>query len=134
MDRTKKDNAEEGVAGVAGLVGIRSDRYYYVGKIDWPKMNDGAVGLAGGTPADTLAYTGGYVALKDAYEMLVQHTPEGPKVGAVPIAPFTEATSIVVRVDSWVDLSKEPWLVNVDRAMTGRSGILLPGGLSSAGR
>lgn len=118
------DKQEKGVvAGVAGLIGVRSDRYYYVGKLDpegmatrvrFPVNNDG-----------------GYVALKDAYEILVQHTPtqEGMKMAIMPtyIAPFGGPTRVVVRVDAYFDLSGEAEFVNIDRAMTGRSGLVLPG-------
>ncbi len=115
-----KDNAR--VAGVAGLVGVRSDKYYYVGKLD----NDvKTIGTGGG------ALGPGYVALKDAYEIVVQHRPL--ESGAtemlllpLPIGPFHGPTRVIVRVDAYLDLSTVEDMAAINRAMTGQSGVLLP--------
>jgi hypothetical protein len=115
------NNGAADVAGVAGLIGIRSDKYYYVGKLDPDGMRrfpDGGVG--------------GYIALKDAYELVVQHRPQpGGSIEMtllpLPIGPFEGPTKIVVRVDAYLDISTCANMVDLNRAMTGTSGLLLPG-------
>jgi len=107
------------VEGVAGLVGVRSDRYYYVGKLDREAH----------TP---LAAEEGYVALKDAYEIVIQHRPRAGEdlemtVVPLPIGPFEKPTKVVVRVDAYLDLSQCRSMVEIDRVMTGSTGLLLPG-------
>jgi len=110
------------VEGVAGLIGVRSDKYYYVGKQD--------TGVA--AAAKAMEFGPNYIALKDAYEIVVQHRPQSDgriemALLPLPIGPFTGTTKIVVRVDGFLDLSQCENLVDINRAMTGDSGILLPG-------
>lgn len=74
----------------------------------------------------------GYIALKDAFEMIFQHKPlpdgrlelmELP----LPIPPFDGPASIVVRIDMVADLSGVNSMTKFYRAMTGSTGILVPG-------
>jgi hypothetical protein len=118
----KNHNGAADVAGVAGLIGIRSDKYYYVGKLD--SSAKAAMGASGFGP--------GYIALKDAYELVVQHRPQ--QSGAIemtllplPIGPFEGPTKIIARVDAFLDLSTCENMINLNRVMTGGSGLLIPG-------
>lgn len=56
-----------------------------------------------------LTFTCGYVALKDAYEIIVTHerSGEGVKQGVLRtwIAPYPGPGPVTVRVDAWVDLA-----------------------------
>lgn len=121
MEREQEGAGNPRVAGIAGLIGVRSGQFYYVGKID--READAEVKQRLGTT---------YVALKDAYEMLFQHrpTPEGLQLieMPLPIPPFSGATKVTVRADAIFDLSTESSMVKFDKAMTGGSGLVLPGG------
>ena len=120
MDKINIDISASSVAGVAGLIGIRSDKYYYVGKLDQSRIEE--VEEAWGKD---------YVPLKDAYELVVQHRPQ--QNGSIemallplPIGPFRGPTRITVRVDGFLDLSTCEDMVEIDRAMVGSSVLVLP--------
>ena len=126
-------------AGVHGLVGVRSGNIYYAGKLDTDAM--GITWTVRPTAEDhfrLLRETGGYVALKEAWELLVQFGAD-PSTGElavrvlpVPAAPFPRGhlTSIVVHATGGiVDLSGEAGLAPYHRAMTARTGVLIPGGV-----
>lgn len=129
MEREAQGKGDARVAGVAGLIGVRSDRYFYVGKVDWEKMN----GVTAAPWAQVLQETGGFLALREAYEIVVQHRPlpDGRlqvAIADLPIFPNEYATAVVVRADMVVDLSQDEGLAKIHSKMTGRPGLLIPGG------
>ena len=130
MGSTKDGANGSRVAGVSGLVGIRSGAFFYVGKLT---TDDRAtMGLGDNDPA-FLHSRGGYVDLVDAYEIIVSHRQGADGTVAativpIPVPPFQGAAPrLTVRVDALLDLSREAGFVAVDRSMTGGSGVLLPG-------
>jgi len=126
------------VAGVAGLVGIRSDRFYYAGKVDEDQVTEQWLDLwRAGRWFSALALSNGYVALKGAYELIVNFKPHGDNMQMVcaplPIAPLGGPAKVVVRADAVVDLSREGGLVEIHRMICGDTGVLVPGDVRLAG-
>jgi hypothetical protein len=122
MDKVDIDIDASNVAGVVGLIGVRSGTHYYAGRLD--SSQEATMGASGFGP--------GYVPLRDAYELVVQHRPQRDgtvEMTLLPlhIAPFRGPIKIIVRVDVFIDLSECEDMVEIDRAMVGSSILSLPG-------
>jgi len=95
-------------------------------------MTVGQNDLAGATwRQELLSHTGGYVALKEAWELSVRFQKRDDGIAMImdplPVPPFGMGGSrIVVRADMLADLSGEKGLVQYHRQMTGRSSLVLP--------